>query len=511
MSNRRITPLGPLLTAFAASGVMMGSTALAAAGETSCSKLSTAAFPQTTISGAKEVAAGAKTPAYCEITGVISPVKDSHIGVVYRLPDKWNGKLLGLGGGGWAGNVRPGTAAPGLAQGYATAQTDAGHDTSNVWDTSWAASPAQVDDFAHRAIHLMTTTGKAVVTRYYGQRQKEAYFQGCSTGGRQALMEVQRYPDDYNGVISGAPVYTLTTQTMALLRSLAFSRPGATVTVAQLGHLNDAVLAACDANDGVRDGIVTDPRTCHFDPAVIECRKGESGDNCLSAAQVAAVRSVYAGVKAPDGEYASYPLALGSERGWDRFIATGKPATSQTLATTVVGAGLGGLRTALFGNPDFDLAQFSAARDFRTVRSSAFAREYEAKEPNIAPFLRKGGKLILWHGFDDPGPSPLATIDYYHQVQRVTGNKAGPLDAGLRFFLVPGVYHCRGGPGADEFDSLGALADWVENGKAPETMLATRADGKLSRPLCRYPALPHYKGSGDPASADSFECRASGS
>jgi len=376
-----------------------------------------------------------------------------------------------------------------------------------VWDTSWAAGQAQVDDFAHRAIHLMTTTGKSVLAKYYGQAQKEAYFQGCSTGGRQALMEVQRYPNDYNGVISGAPVYTLTTQTMALLRSQAFSKPGASVSEAMLGRLNDAVLAACDAKDGAKDGIVTDPRSCKFDPAVLQCKAGESGDSCLTPAQVTAVRAMYSGVKAPDGEFASYPLSRGSERGWSRFIPTGKPADGTALATTAAGAGLGGLVPRLFGVPTFDLTTFSAERDFATVRSSAFAQEYEAKDPNIAPFFTHGGKLILWHGFDDPGPSPLATLDYYKKVEKATGPKA---DSDLRFYLLPGVYHCRGGPGADTFDSLAAIDEWVTQGKAPETLLATRADKKLSRPLCRYPALPHYKGSGDPSSADSFECKAPG-
>jgi feruloyl esterase len=495
--------------ALVVSGLSFAVPAFANAGADACAKMSAAAFPHTTISSAREVAADAakKTPAFCEISAVVSPVKDSHIGVVYRLPDNWNGKMLGLGGGGWAGNLLLATAAPGLAQAYATAQTDAGHDTSNVWDTTFAANAAAVDDFAHRGIHLMTTTGKLVVAKYYGHAQKESYFQGCSTGGRQGLMEVQRYPNDYNGVISGAPVYSLTTQTMALLRSRAFSQAGASVTTAQLAHLNEAVLAACDAKDGIKDGIVSDPRSCKFDPAVIQCKTGQSGDSCLTAAQVTAVRSMYSGVKTSGGEFASYPLSKGSELGWDRFISTSKPADSQALATTASGAGLGGLRTALFGNADFDLAQFDADKDYKTVRSSAFAQLYEAKNPDISAFIKAGGKLILWHGFDDPGPSPLATIAYYQNVQKVTGDKAGPLDASIRFYIAPGVYHCRGGPGADTFDTLGALDQWVDQGKAPETMLATRADGKLSRPLCRYPALPQYKGSGDANSADSFECK----
>jgi feruloyl esterase len=509
MNRNALNSTGPLAGAFTALVLMAAAPALANPGAAACTDLAKAAFPHTALASAKEIPASdsTKTPAFCEVTGVVSPVADSHIQVVYRLPDDWNGKLLGLGGGGWAGNTRLETAAPGLAKGYATAQTDAGHSSTSVWDTSWAASQAEVDDFAHRAIHLMTSTGKSVLAKYYGQAQKRAYFQGCSTGGRQALMEVQRYPDDYDGVISGAPVYTLTTQTMALLRSQAFSQPGASLSEAAATRLNDAVLAACDTKDGIEDGIITDPRSCKFDPAVIQCKPGESDGKCLTPAQVTAVRTVYAGVKAPDGEYASFPLSRGSEGGWSRFIATDKPADQTALATTAAGAGLGGLVPRLFGVASFDLTRFSAAHDFATVRKSAFAKEYEAKSSNIGPFFEHGGKLILWHGFDDPGPSPLATIEYYQKVEKATGAAA---NSDLRFYLLPGVYHCRGGPGADQFDSLAAIDAWVDQGKAPETLLATRADHKLSRPLCRYPALPHYKGGGDPRSAESFECRAPG-
>jgi feruloyl esterase len=492
-----------------ASLTLLCSVAQANSGASDCARFSAAAFRDTSISAAREISANEATgtPAFCEIVATLTPVPGSHVGVVYRLPDEWNGKLLGLGGGGWAGNVRLETAAPGLSHGYATAQTDGGHESTNVWDTSWAASPQAVDDFAFRAIHLMTVTGKAIVAKYYGRRQSQAYFQGCSTGGRQGLIEVQRYPEDYNGVISGAPVYSLTTQTMALLRSQAFAQPGATVTTRQLAHLNQAALAVCDAQDGLKDGIVTDPRTCTFDPSLVQCHAGDTGDECLSASQVAAVRAMYQGVKTASGEYASYPLSRGSELGWSLYIPTSKPADSVALATTVAGAGLGGLRKALLGDSDFDLMQFTAERDYQKVRTSEFARLYEATNPDIRGFVRQGGKLILWHGFDDAGPSPLATIDYYEKVHRVTGDKAGPLDASLRFFLAPGVYHCRGGPGADTFDTLAALDQWVAEGKAPEQMLATRADRKLSRPLCRYPAQPRYKGSGDPNEAASFDCQ----
>jgi feruloyl esterase len=352
----------------------------------------------------------------------------------------------------------------------------------------------------------MTSVGKAVVKRYYGTPQKRAYFQGCSIGGRQGLMEVQRFPDDYNGVISGAPVYSLLTQTSSLVRNETFAAPGAALTAGQITRLHDAALAACDAQDGLKDGIVTDPRACSFDPATLECQDKAPTPDCLTAPQIAAVRSVYSGVKTADGRTASYSLSRGSEGSWGRFIVVAA-APGAKAGSGDAGNGLGGLRQALFGNLDYDLKAFDAERDLQKVRGSAFAEMYEAKDPNITPFIARGGKLLLWHGFDDPGPSPLSTIEYYENVRQAAGSKAPALDASLRLFLLSGVYHCRGGAGADGFDSLAALDRWVESGRAPDDMIATREDGKLSRPLCQYPTLARYKGSGDPAAASSFECR----
>jgi feruloyl esterase len=483
---------------------------------TSCTALTDVrTFKDTTISTARMIGADPKagTPAFCEVSGIITPAKGSHITVVYRLPESWNGKLVGLGGGGWAGNVtldRSGgrffNSSAHLAEGYATAQTDGGHTTTDPWDTSWASNPESMTDFSYRAIHLMTTIGKAVVARYYGKPQQRAYFQGCSTGGRQGLMEVQRFPDDYNGVISGAPVYSLLTQTSALVRNETFAAPGAALTAGQISRVHEAALAACDAQDGVKDGIVTDPRECSFDPTTLQCPAAGATPDCLTAPQVATLRSVYAGVKTTDGSTASYPLSRGGEAGWSRFVALA-PVAETKAGTGAAGNGLGGLRKALFGNPDYDLNAFDAERDLRQMRDGEFAGMYEAKNPNITPFVAHGGKLLLWHGFDDPGPSPLGTIEYYENVRQTTGPTAPGLDASLRLFLLSGVYHCRGGPGADGFDSLGALDRWVEAGQAPDDVIATREDGKLSRPLCRYPTLPRYKGGGDPAAASSFECR----
>ena len=456
-------------------------------------------FPQTTVASAKLVSADAAkgVPAYCEVVGAISPAPTSKIGVVYRLPDGWNGKMLGLGGGGWAGNVRIESAMEGLKRGYATAQTDGGHESTSPWDTAWASNPESITDFAYRAIHLMTSTGKTVVKTYYRHPQSETYYQGCSTGGRQGLMEVQRFPDDYDGVIAGAPVYNLLVQTSAVIRNQTFSAPGAGFTADQFKMVNDAVLNACDAKDGVADGVISDPRACSWDPAELQCKAGAASAQCLSEAQVTALRTAYNGVQEIDGRQSAWPLARGGEPGWSRFIQTS--TTNQDASN---GGGFGGLRGPLLGDPNFDMSKFDHSVHVAAARSSPFARAYEASDPAIGAFTRHG-KLLMWHGWSDPGPSPIGTIAYYKNVAGTVPN-AG---SSVRLFMAPGVYHCGGGPGPDQFDLLGALDNWVKTGKPPETLLATKANSKISRPLCPYPTTQHYKGSGDPDSAASFECR----
>lgn len=481
--------------------------AAVAANRPACEGLAaTQLFKATTITSARPVAADSASGvvAHCEIVGSIAPVTGSRIGVVYRLPDAWNEKLLGLGGGGWAGNVRLDTAILPLARGYATAQTDAGHVGAGLWDTDWSAKPQAVTDFAYRAVHEMTVLGKALIARYYGRTESHSYFQGCSTGGRQGLMEVQRYPADYDGVVAGAPVHTLLTQTSMLLRNLTLAAPGAGLGPEQIARLHAAAIAACDSLDGLADAIITDPRSCTFDPGTLACDPAAPSSGCLAPAQVIAARTLYDGIRTTDGRVAAYPLARGSEMSWSQFIKVMPEADPGAGAS---GASVSGLRSLIFGNRNFELTSFDPEKHLALVRGTPFAKAYEAASADVAAFVDRGGKLILWHGFDDSGPSPTGTIEYYEAIQQSLGPKVSTLSSPVRLFLAPGVEHCRGGPGADVFDPLRALEDWVERKSAPESMNATRSDGRMTRPLCRYPGLPRYKGTGDPNDAASFDCR----
>jgi feruloyl esterase len=494
------TALGALAIASTPQAALAQPAPAAPASDACAALTASGLFDQTAVGSARMVAADAAkgTPAFCEVTATISPAAGSTIGVVYRLPEGWNGKLLGLGGGGWAGNVRIEEASEGLKRGYATLQTDGGHATTGPWDTAWASNPESVTDFAWRAIHMMTVVGKEVAAKYYGKAQTRTYYQGCSTGGRQGLMEVQRFPDDYDGVITGAPVYNLLVQTTAVVRNETFNSAGDGFTEEQLSLVNKAVLAACDAQDGLADGIVTDPRACGWDPAELQCKPGAAAGSCLTDAQVNALRTLYRGVQEIDGRTVAWPLSKGSELGWSRFISI-----SGSKGDPTNGGGLGGLRGPILGDPNFDLSKFNPDSDLARVMSSSFAKAYNADNPAIGDFTARGGKLLMWHGWYDPGPSAVGTIRYYDHVR---GSVPGAQDS-VRLFLAPGVYHCGGGPGPDRMDLLGAIDAWVQTGKAPETLLATKAGAKISRPLCPYPAMPHFKGSGDPDDAASFECR----
>lgn len=486
---------GIMMASLGALTAALASPAQAQAGN-SCAALAGAALgDHGKIESGTLVAADAKagTPAFCEIKAALTPVAGSNIGVVYRLPETWNGKILGLGGGGWAGNVTMFAAQPGLARGYATAQTDGGHPGTSVWENSWTANPEAAKDFSYRAIHEMTLAAKQIVQTYYGKPQARTYYQGCSTGGRMGLMEAQRFPTDYDGIIAGAPVYSLQVQTSSLLRNKMFAAPGAGFTKAQLELVQSSVLASCG---GTKQGYIDSPRACRWDPKTIECKSGAAAGQCLAPAQVAALRTAYAGIRASDGSWAAFPLMRGGEAGWSAFIATAPGGVDATG-----GGGMLGLKPLLFGDKPVDLVNLTPG-DVLVARSSDFAKMYEATSPDVTAFTAHGGKLILWHGESDPGPSPVGTIDYYHAI-----GKAHPDAAkNVRLFLTPGTGHCGGGPGLNRPDTLTALEQWIEQGQAPATVIATHDAGPITRPLCPFPAQAHFSGTGDVNDPKNYRC-----
>ena len=472
-----------------------------------CSALASASIAHTSIVSSKSIPANATNgaPAFCEVQATIAPVEGSHIGAVYRLPANWNGKVLGIGGGGASGNVTLQGASAGLARGYAIVQNDLGHASTGATDWSFAIkAPGQpntdgIIDFGHRATHEATVVGKEIVARYYQRPAQHSYWQGCSTGGRQGLAEVQRYPADYDGVIAGAPVYTPLVYSNAMLRVQAFhARPDSNLLPAHVPLIQKALMASCDMKDGVADGIITDPRACTWDPGELEC-KASSSESCLTHAQVETVRRVYAGVKTKNGKYAAMPLMRGGESDWvARMIGT--PQAPRGI-NAVLGAPF--LSYLVKSDPSYDFMTFDPDRDMPSLEAGLAAHVHQ-QNADIKEFVSRGGKLLLWHGFNDPGPSPLSTIDYFDAVR----SKVPASKDSVRLFLLPGVLHCGGGAGPDRFDPLTAMESWAEKGTPPASMLATKANSPISRPLCPYPQLPRYKGSGDTNDAANYSCAA---
>jgi len=436
-------------------------------------------------------------PAFCEVSGTLHPVDGSNIGVVYRLPENWDGTVLGIGGGAWLGNTTLMAARDGLLKGFATMQTNGGHTSTDAWGNNWVINPVQAEDFSHRAIHSMTDTGKRVAAAYYNRAHDTAIYSGCSTGGRMGLMEAQRYPADYDAVIVGAPVYTLQVQTSAVFRNQTFAQPQAAFTMPELQMVQEAAIAACDANDGLEDGLINNPRACSWQPRTLQCQPGEN-EGCLSPQQVDALNTLYSGRRAADGSFMMHPMSKGGEAAWGFF---NRADGSGQNADPTRGGGLMGLQPVIFGARSVDWEQFSEA-NYMTVRNSDFAEMYEAKNPDLSAFFERGGRLMLWHGENDAGPSPVLSNDYARAVY------AQNPEAGTQFsyYLVPGMGHCAGGPGADQIDYLGAMQDWMDTGSAPERLIGGKADSDLVRPHCGWPNVARFEGEGDPNDPSSWSC-----
>lgn len=479
--------------------------------QTPCEGLKLLVLPNVTIGSAAFVPAGAPTdsgrggrgglplPAHCRVAATLTPTADSHIEMELWMPaENWNGKFLAVGNGGWAGNIETGALAAALSRGYAAASNDTGHRSTDAPGGSFVVGhPERLVDFAYRAMHEMTVQAKAMIQSFFKRAPTLSYFQGCSTGGRQGLMEAQRYPEDFDAIIAGAPVYNqihLNTSQASLQVDL-LRNPSGILPPAKVTMLAKAVVSACDANDGVTDGIISNPSSCRFDPGVLKCSATDAAD-CLTDAQVDAVKRAYAPVVSKAGVtvYPGHPF--GFESGWRLPAAGGSINPLMGDMPRFVAH-----KDANWNPMSFDLdADLALA-----IKNAAFL---EANDPNLNAFKARGGKLLLYHGAADPGPAPQNTINYYSAAAKAVGGSA---DDWMRVFLMPGVGHCSGGVGPDQADLLGALERWREQGIAPARIVASRGAGRggqtpMSRPLCPYPQVAAYSGSGSTDDAQNFTC-----
>jgi feruloyl esterase len=469
----------------------------------SCERLSSFAVAHGTVTAARTVEAGAlpdlpSLPSFCRVAVTLKPSADSDIKMELWMPAaNWNGKLQAVGNGAFNGSIATTAMAAALRRGYATASTDTGHSGNTA---SFALGhPEKVVDFGWRAVHETAVAAKAIVAAFYTTAPTRSYFTGCSAGGRQALKEAQRFPEDFDGIVAGAPGLDWTGRAAQAVRiaQLTDKNDAARLSAADAQLLHAAVLDACDALDGVKDGVIENPTRCTFDPTALQCTATRTS-GCLTAAQVRTASAIYTGRVNPKTAREITPLQRGSELGW-----TDRGWTASARAT-----GRDQFRFLVFANPAWDIDAFDFDADI--ARAEDMDRDtINALDPNLKPFFARGGKLIQYHGWNDPQISPGNSTQYYDRVAHALG--ASSLAASYRLFMAPGMGHCGGGEGPSSFDMLSALERWVEQGVAPDQIVASRVvDGRTirTRPLCPYPQVAVYKGSGSIDEAASFVCGA---
>ncbi len=492
-----------------------------------CAELARLALPQAVVLAASTVPTGSFTPAagaatesgmpsFCRVTARVDP----KINVEVWLPEKgWNGRFLGVGNGGFAGSMQSyPQMADAVRRGFATAGTDTGHSGSPA-DASWALGSRQsVVDFGDRSLHEMTLKAKAVITGFYGATPAKSYYNGCSTGGRQGLMEAQRYPDDYDGIVAGDPANYMVAQQIGhtgRARAL-FADPTSAIPSSKIPLLAKAVLDQCDGLDGLTDGLIDDPRVCKPRFTGLLCTGGDNA-SCLTQAQVTAIGKLYEGTKNPRTGASLFPGYFpGGEEGPGGWAFTG--SLSGPPAT-----GISWMRYAVFEDPSWDWLTF----DFDKQADMAFAKLsplVDATDPDLGAFQRRGGKLIQYHGWSDFYITPQVSLDYAAAVKTRMG--AAMTDGFYRLYMVPGMQHCTGGPGPTVFggalqgaptvadpqhDVLSAMVAWVEQGQAPGPLVASHLNtgGAVdrTRKLCPFPQRAVYAGTGSIDSESNFACK----
>ncbi len=463
-----------------------------------------------------------KLPAFCRVAGVLHPTSDSAIHFEVWLPDQsWSGRLLGTGNGGFAGSIYYRQMGGYLMRGFVVSGSDAGHQ-AEAGDASWAfGHPEKVKDFGWRAVHLTAEISKQIIQAFYSKAQSKAYFDACSDGGREALMEAQRFPDDYDGILAGAPAYNwsrLTGAGVAATQAL-IGDPKGYISDLKLPAIQRASLAACDNLDGVKDGIITNPAQCHFDPAVLLC-KGDESTDCLTQPQIDELRTMYSGPKDSHGNSLFPGFTPGDETSWKEWVVGEAPGAS-------AGAGyvLGDFRYIVTGDPKWNVLTADPDASLR-LSVDRTAADLDAVNPDLTRFEARGGKLILYHGWNDQAIAPANTVAYFTSVEHRMGAQTASF---ARLYMAPGVEHCTSGPGPSAFGQLGiptakgekfglfdALVKWVEKDSPPGDIVATKYSSQetggakvvMTRPLCPWPKVAKYNGSGDPNDAASFACTA---
>jgi len=477
-----------------------------APGAPNCEAVANAALPEGEVTGVVPVPAGmfeltvrgnpvqyTDLPAFCRVSATLHPSPESNVNIELWLPagEAWNGRYVAVGNGGFAGTISTSAMVDPVRRGYAVSSTDTGHPPAAPGQGGDFALNAELAiDFAYRAVHEMAVNSERLIDAFYSETPQFSFFTGCSTGGRQAMAEVQRYPGDFDGVVAGAAAYWPTHLQGAQMWEYIINTqmPGGPLTQDQFTLLNEAVLAQCDMIDGVADRVIENPNMCAFDPRSLV-------GNGLTAEQAEIAAAMYAGPMSAAGEPLYFPRTRGSEGQW--FVTMGENPLADAVGT---------FRYYVYMDPTWDFNTFDVERDV-AYADSHVADLWNSNDPNISNFVMNGGKLLIYHGWADPGITPYGSVAYYEAVQNAIGPAA---DDSVRLFMVPGMGHCGGGNGPSSFDMLGAIDAWVTNGQAPMSLPAAHlTDGVADRTriLCPYPQQAVYNGTGDPNDAASFSCQ----
>ncbi|WP_439486875.1 tannase/feruloyl esterase family alpha/beta hydrolase [Blastomonas fulva] len=474
--------------------------------------------------GGTHGAADDDLPEFCRVEGVIAPT----IGFLLRMPTKnWNGKFMMGGCGGPCGNYLEDRVDPALVRGYAVVNTDMGHKGTG-WLFGFNNLQGQID-FAYRATHLTAKAAKEIVAAFYGTRASRNYFMGCSTGGRQAMISAQRFPNDFDGIIAGAPVYDELGDSPYFieynLRANTAPDGSTILTKDKIDVLHNAVLKQCDGLDGLNDGLLMDPLQCNFNPATLVCKPGQDPAQCLSPAQADVAQKFRDGARNSKGETIYWGIPWGAEKGWVNYFGWVSPTGQQYTGSGYAITGYLGLSSGATGGPNYKVADFDYDRD--PDRLNLVGDIYNPLNPDLSRFKARGGKLILFHGTDDNNIPVEASIDYFRKATLVNGGEAETRRF-FRLFTPPAMDHCRGGLGGGDADWITLLENWVEKGEAPDQVImhhvttpaisvprATEDYGGPYAKMARYPLQPgsydrarpvypwpvstRYSGKGDPA------------